>query len=102
MFAGAGANIVAGGVSGAASTVAGNELYNLTRPPCQKEKKWNDDIIYGTTLGAMAPLMSGEAFIAGAGEEAVGATTSNVFSGLTGATNIVGTAADPEAVHGFR
>ncbi|WP_209019069.1 hypothetical protein, partial [Xanthomonas axonopodis] len=47
----AGVNVAAGGLSGAASTAAGNELYNLTRPPCQKEKNWNDDILYGTALG---------------------------------------------------
>ncbi|WP_155395659.1 hypothetical protein [Xanthomonas albilineans] len=102
MFAGAGATVALGAGAGAGATVMGNGLYNATRSRCEKAKSWNDDILYGTALGAMAPLMSGEAYIVGAGEEAVGATTSNVFSVLTGSIAAVGTALDPEASHGFR
>ena len=102
MFAATGTTVGLGAASGAASTVAGNLLYDATRPPCKKAKDWDDDIAFGTVLGGLAPLMSGEAFAAGAGEEAVGGTASNVFSGLTGAVNAVGTAMDPKADHGFR
>jgi hypothetical protein len=52
-------------------------------------------------LGGLAPLMSGEAFAAGAGEAVLGETGANVFSGLTGAVGALGTAMDPEAEHGF-
>ncbi|WP_155395658.1 hypothetical protein [Xanthomonas albilineans] len=51
MFASAGATVAFGAGSGAASTVAGNEIYNLTRSPCQKEKSLSDGISYGMALG---------------------------------------------------
>ena len=63
----------------------------------------SEGLAFGTAVGALAPLMSGEAFIIGAGgEAAVGTGAANVFSGVTGVVGIVGAAADPSAAHGFR
>ena len=102
MLAGTGATVGLGAGTGGVATVLGNELYNYTKPACEKAKHWSDGLAFGVALGAAAPLMSGEAFAAGAGDAIVGEGASNVFSGLTGAFNVFGEAMDPEAAHGFR
>lgn len=99
MLAATGTTVAAGAFTGAVATVGGNELNNLTNPSCKK--KLSDGLGFGVALGAMAPLMSGEAFAAGAGETAVGGAASNVFSGITGGVNAIGEAFDPGAAHGF-
>jgi len=99
MLAATGTTVATGAFTGAVATVGGNELNNLANPSCKK--KLTDGLAFGVALGAMAPLMSGEAFAAGAGEAAVGGTASNVFSGITGGINAIGEAFDPGAAHGF-
>lgn len=90
MFAAAGSTAALG----AAGTVAGNALAG---------KCLADGLAYGTTLGALAPLMSGEAAVVGAGgEAAVGAGIANGFSALTGIFGAIGAAMAPGAEHGFR
>jgi len=95
MFAATGATVAIGGLSGAAATVAGNAIAGK----CDK----TEGIVFGTALGALAPLMSGEAFIIGAGADAaVGTGAADFFSVLTGLFGTIGAAADPNAQHGFR
>ncbi|WP_426700906.1 RHS repeat-associated core domain-containing protein [Rhodanobacter sp. Col0626] len=100
MFAATGTTVGLGAATGGIATVGGNMLNNAANPLCKKE--WNDGLGFGMTLGAMAPLMSGEAFAAGAGEVAVGRTASNVFSGITGGITAIGEAFDPGAAHGIQ
>jgi hypothetical protein len=58
--------------------------------------------IFGAAVGALAPLVSGEAFVTGAGGEiAVGIGGANVFSAATGVAGVFGAAMDPGAQHGF-
>lgn len=93
LFAAGGTNLTLGAAGGALSTVAGNEL---------ADKDPTDGLVFGTTLGALAPLASGEAFIVAAGgDAAVGSTMANTFSSLTSILSILGAAMDPNADHGF-
>lgn len=58
---------------------------------------------FGTTVGALTPLMSGEAFfIAAGGEEVFGLTVANGFGAASGTIGGVAGAMDPGAAHGFR
>ena len=66
------------------------------------KKRLSDGLVFATTLGGLAPLMSAEAFAAAAGPTAIGETATNVFSGITGGINVLGEGADPNASHGFR
>ena len=101
MLAQTGTAVGLGAANGAAATMLGNEISNLSSPPC-KQKSLTKGIGFGIALGALAPLMSGEAFVIGAGgETAVGAATVNAFSGITGGIGVIGSAMDPEASHGF-
>ena len=100
MLAATGTTVGLGAATGGLATVGGNLLNNATNPACMKD--WNDGLGYGMALGAMAPLMSGEAFAVGAGEAAVGTTATNVFSGITGGINVIGEAFDPGAAHGLQ
>ncbi|HEX7339335.1 MAG TPA: RHS repeat-associated core domain-containing protein, partial [Rhodanobacteraceae bacterium] len=98
MFAATGTTVGLGALAGGGATVLGNGIHNMASP-CKKE--WDDGLGFGMTLGGMAPLMSGEAFAAGAGEAVIGETTSNVFSGITGVFGVAGEALDPGASHGL-
>lgn len=69
-----------GAAGGAAATVAGNAISNASNPAC-KRKSLTSGMGFGMALGGLALLMSGEAFIVGAGEGAVGAQTANIFGG---------------------
>lgn len=94
-------NVAIGGGGGAAATLGTNLLYNATSS-CKRGL--SEGMGYGIALGAMAPLMSGEAFLGGAealgGEEVVGTTGKGVFAGLTGGATAAGEALDPGAEHG--
>ena len=58
-----------------------------------------NDIGWAITVGALAPLASGETAVVAAGEGAVGRTAANIFSGATGAAGIVGAVIDPNSTH---
>src|SRR5258708_2522502 len=63
----------------------------------------SEGVAYGTVLGALAPLMSAEAFVVGAGGElAFGTGVANSFSAATGVIGAFGAAMDPSAQHGFQ
>ena len=59
------------------------------------------DIGWAVTVGALAPLASGEVGIVAAGESVVGETAANIFSGITGLWGIVGAAIDPNSSNGI-
>ncbi len=101
MFAGTAVNVATGALGGLVGTVATNAVANATASGCQEKKGLLDGAAYGTTVGALAPLMSSEAFIVGSGIE-LGTLGESIFSGITGAFGTVGAATDPEAMHGFR
>ena len=83
-----------GAIAGAASTMLGNALAH---------KCIGDGVGWGAAIGGLAPMMSAEAFLVGAGGEAAfGTAISNAFTALTGAFGVVGAATDPGAAHGFR
>ncbi len=95
MFAATATAITIGAGAGAVSTIAGNALAGK----CDLA----DGLAFGLALGAMAPLMSGEAFIIGAGGDiAVGSGMANGFSVATGVVSTVGAAMDPNAINGFK
>lgn len=101
MFAATGAVSGAGMIGGAVVTLASNGMWNAANPNC-KRRNLTNGIGFAMVLGGMAPLMSGEAFIVGAGEGVVGAQVTNIFGGLTGTLGALGAAMDPEAANGFR
>ena len=61
----------------------------------------SDDMGWAATIGALAPLISGEAAIVAAGEGAIGTMTGNIISGATGVAGIVGAAIDPNSTNGI-
>ncbi len=90
-LAGAAAIVGNGAISGAVGTVAANAA------TCQRLTK---GIAFGATVGALAPLISGEAFVVGAA--GVEGLTPYWLSGATGAAGVFGGALDPEAEHGLK
>jgi hypothetical protein len=92
IFAGTTTFVSMNAVAGAGGAYAGNLI---TGQP------WYHDLGYGTAIGAFAPLGSGEAFVSGAGGEAVfGTGVANAFSAYTGLLSVGGTAIDPNSDHG--
>jgi filamentous hemagglutinin len=87
-----------GSVSAAGTVVAGagTVSYNLLT-----DAHWSDDLPYSMTLGAFAPLMSGEAWVTGVGPTVVGGKGAYVFGIGTNAFIITGTAMDPNSSNGF-
>ncbi|WP_185754273.1 RHS repeat domain-containing protein [Luteibacter sp. 9135] len=81
-----GATAAYGALSGAAGTIAGNLSANK---PAMKRAG------YGATLGALAPLMSGEAGVAAAGDIGLGLAGESVFGGLSGVIGGIGGVLDP-------
>ena len=86
-------------VASGAATGAGSTIYiNLVTG---KDNIF-EGVPLGTAVGAFAPLVSGEAFVIGAGAEAaVGVGGANAFSTATGVAGTFGAAMDPGAEHGF-
>jgi hypothetical protein len=90
-LAGAAAVVANGAISGAVGTVAANAV------TCQRLTK---GVAFGATVGALAPLISGEAFIVGAA--GLEGATPYWLSAASGAIGAFGGALDPEAQHGFK
>lgn len=68
---------------------------------CHQGNPIGQDIGWAVTVGALAPLASGEVGIVAAGESVVGETAANIFSGITGLWGIVGAAIDPNSSNGI-
>ena len=90
-LAGAAAVVGSGAASGAIGTIAANAA---TGQPLSK------GIAFGATVGALAPLISGEAFVVGA--TGVEGTAPYWLSGASGAVGAFGGALDPEAENGIK
>jgi RHS repeat-associated protein len=90
-LAGAAAVVGSGAASGALGTVAANAASG---------QPLSNGIGFGATVGALAPLISGEAFIVGAA--GVEGTAPYWLSGASGAIGAFGGALDPEAENGIK